>query len=384
MVAAANEACDGPYNLGMCALDCDKVGGSPGNFSPGRRREKVVSAVLDLQQAGIRVIAIVNGADDPFAEALLAASSAVNRRRLLLHCRESADGAEVLRVARQFSCRFAWEGAPPDQSAEEQWRLPGDIRAWLAVAGPKLQERGALGSQPRRAVEELAGATLPEPDARVRACSAANWLAGGSAELAADSMAAAGTRCGADASGDADASIVSDGTEVCILRVQRTFHEEQLLCVFCEDARGGPFGAAGALASELLGVGGEAHHEEDNPDDQLANALLAKGGCWAEQPFLLLTVSCGQHAGLRAVGVGSNLKKRRRAASFAIAATAALHRREQAAETGAAGGLFGTSGGGSGSASEGQGAVKNKETEAARILDELVAAVQQQLQKLEH
>merc|ERR1712032_615713 len=49
------------------------------------------------------------------------------------------------------------------------------------------------------------------------------------------------------------------------------------------------------------------------------------GGYWAKEHFLVLTTKNGPCAGLRGVGLGSNLKKRRRAATLALAVTAAVH-----------------------------------------------------------
>lgn len=356
-------------------MDCEVVAGDALTTSPALRLDRVVSAVLDLQEAGMRVIAIVAGARDPFTAALLAASSDVNRKKLLLHVRELADGAEVFRVAREFCCRFAWADDTPSQRPNLDWTLPADLRTWLEVASPKLQLRSALGLQKTcEAAPETEAALAAAPC--TKAGRAASWLEDGLADMQEPPSAV----CGGDvASASASVDVASDVLTACVLRVPRTYHSEQLLCVYCKDVKGGPFGAAGSLASDLLGVGGEAYHEEDSTDQELAIALEAKGGWWAWH-HLLLTVSCGQHAGLRAVGVGSNMRKRRRAAHLAVAITAILHRQVSAADSGPVLPVaYSCSGSGGG---DGAGAVKEKDVEVAKVLEELVAATQSALQRL--
>lgn len=97
------------------------------------------------------------------------------------------------------------------------------------------------------------------------------------------------------------------------------------MCVRCDNPKADPFQYAGSLLSKLLGVGGESLREEDNDDKTLYSALSKIGGPWASYPTLIFTTASGRHAGLRAVGLGSNLKKRRRGAQLALAVTALLH-----------------------------------------------------------
>ena len=95
-----------------------------------------------------------------------------------------------------------------------------------------------------------------------------------------------------------------------------------LLCVLCEELRDELFRSALGWAAEL---GSERLRESDLEDLELGNTLSVRGGHWAMSHYLVITASGGHHAGLRAVGMGSNVKKRRRAARLALAATAALH-----------------------------------------------------------
>merc|ERR1712061_623583 len=97
---------------------------------------------------------------------------------------------------------------------------------------------------------------------------------------------------------------------------------EQLLCIRCCDMGGELFKLAHSLAGDLLRISGDSLHEVDRWDAELKDALSVRGGVWVEDHFLVVTTKSGPLAGLRAVGLGSNLKKRRRAANLALAATA--------------------------------------------------------------
>jgi len=133
---------------------------------------------------------------------------------------------------------------------------------------------------------------------------------------------------------DVDLSACGDGAPqaACIVTVLRGRREEHLLCVLCGDSSAALLQASGALSAKLLhgsGCGKDAMHDIDCPDEgadpSLCGTMESIGPPWSTNHILLRTIGCGPHAGLRAVGVGSNLKKRRRAANLAIAATAALH-----------------------------------------------------------
>lgn len=123
----------------------------------------------------------------------------------------------------------------------------------------------------------------------------------------------------------ADFVVPSVVFDTCVVAVQRGLRSESLLCIRCDDPGGDLFKLANTFVFDLLGIGTDCLHETDRFDPELEVVLAGRGGFWASDHLLILMAMSGPHAGLRAVGLGSNLKKRRRAAHLALAATAALH-----------------------------------------------------------
>merc|ERR1711957_419094 len=116
------------------------------------------------------------------------------------------------------------------------------------------------------------------------------------------------------------------------LLLQRGRHAEQLFCLKCDDPGATVLlRSSAAIVSSILHspTGGPVPEnyqcEDDGGDENIWDALVARGGHWVNEQYLLVTLTAGRNAGLRAIGVGSNLKKRRRAANLAIIVTAALH-----------------------------------------------------------
>ena len=112
--------------------------------------------------------------------------------------------------------------------------------------------------------------------------------------------------------------------KISVVEVRRGVRKEKLLCVRCDNPKDAVCSGAGAIVAQLLKIGGDSMHEVDSNDHDLCEALEAKGAPWCEEPFLLVAAARGCFAGLRAVGVGSNLRKRRRAAQVSLVASAAL------------------------------------------------------------
>jgi len=66
-------------------------------------------------------------------------------------------------------------------------------------------------------------------------------------------------------------------------------------------------------------------NESEDPNLELESALRAHGPDWAYHLFLVVTLVDGPYSGLRAIGLGSNFRARKRAARVAIAATVRTH-----------------------------------------------------------
>jgi len=122
--------------------------------------------------------------------------------------------------------------------------------------------------------------------------------------------------------------VVSAPQPLCVVKLVRGARAEHLLSIYCEDPALEVFSSAKLLRTQFLGYDTSDFHSEDvthSGDQALWTALRAGAGPWASKPACLVTVGNGRHAGLRAVGVGSNQKKRERAVSLALAVTAILH-----------------------------------------------------------
>mmetsp|Transcript_2107 Transcript_2107/g.4803 ORF Transcript_2107/g.4803 Transcript_2107/m.4803 type:complete len:307 (-) Transcript_2107:201-1121(-) len=229
---------------------------------------RVASAVRELQRQGFQVI-LVSGSDLDGVRACIGEDAAIDRRRVFHVDAKSDHDVGLLRVAEEYECHYVTN--VDCISVAKAQALSDQQRTWIQSVGRSLQMRYSFGPEGRFAV----------------------WLP----------MAI---------------------PEVRVLRTERGQRTEYLLCVHCADASDGLFRSAAGLLIELAcGDGDRPMACEKDPT--LKAALKACGGIWASEPWQLLCLGSGSAAGLRAVGVGSNLQKRGRAAQLALAATVALH-----------------------------------------------------------
>lgn len=319
----------GPQQLGVCALDAAEVASAAlaaaAPRSGGGTVEVVARAVRALHQASLNVILVVDTPEDPLARQL---RNHVDGHRLLLHVRgpspepERDARLEVLRVAEEYNCLFMsgvdYHGICYGPCV---WKMPRRLRAWLDDGGWLLRISFSFNEQGECAVVLPSRVAARSSPAAPRP--AAPPQAGGLAKARASSSKPKVSK----GAMPKEPGLAPGEVAACVLEVQRGPVKEQLLCFRCDDAGSGLFPMGPSLALELLGITGTDFDEIEKDDAELRAALHAKGSWWRWDPFILLSVTSGHQAGLRAVGLGSNQKKRKRAALMALAATAALHAR---------------------------------------------------------
>ena len=72
---------------------------------------------------------------------------------------------------------------------------------------------------------------------------------------------------------------------------------------------------------------GGIHRDDTSENSSLSTAINTVGEGWKDELFTVLSVTEGPDTGIRAVGVGSNVKKRTRAAKVALALSLELRER---------------------------------------------------------
>lgn len=327
-----------PLQLSICAADCDDIwaaeaaasrgagactgganGLAPGGAdaaaaaaATGASPDAVVSVVRGLQDLGFKVILVTQGhMESCILERLASDRDGIEGDRLLLHLREHEGPYQVLRVASEYGCLFL-------SNAElcQDWRVPHQHQALSQLQvrfslGPRLGFKARL---PTFAANHLRHTSA----VRGRSSSARDAVGGGKGR-----SPSACAREDAQATCDDAPQPAEFELDARVLIVDRGERLERLFAVRCDNPRDNVFGKAGALATQVLCVGGDALEEVDTDDRELADALQYEDGPWVDEPYLLIAATAGPFAGLRAVGVGSNLRKRRRAAQVALAATAA-------------------------------------------------------------
>lgn len=101
---------------------------------------------------------------------------------------------------------------------------------------------------------------------------------------------------------------------------------DRLVAVFCQSLDSSElFTGKCPLVMEALAA--SVHTDDSSTDREIGDVLQSYGGNWAAECFCILSVTEGVGAGVRAVGVGSNVKKRTRAARLALAAALEISER---------------------------------------------------------
>lgn len=110
------------------------------------------------------------------------------------------------------------------------------------------------------------------------------------------------------------------GGPVAVLRLASG---EQILCILAESPGEWLFSHANNLASNCIDDCAPSEEEEGLEEFQASLQSLMSPSCvWVQCILQLVTLSSGRHAGLRAIGCGSNAKSRKRAGRLALAASA--------------------------------------------------------------
>jgi len=91
-----------------------------------------------------------------------------------------------------------------------------------------------------------------------------------------------------------------------------------VLC--CNEGDTDLWGANARAVSAGLGMTSIDYQQDDTWDMEIWSLLQSHGGDWADA-FCVATITDGKNAGCRAIGVGSNVKKRRKAVRLAMAVT---------------------------------------------------------------
>lgn len=108
-----------------------------------------------------------------------------------------------------------------------------------------------------------------------------------------------------------------------IVAIGGTSETKPLLVVLCDSEQDSDlWGANFNLVSEELDM--NIMTLNDTWDEDILSSLKQHGGRWASNHVCVLEITKGKQMGCRAVGVGSNVKKRKKAARLAMAATLAI------------------------------------------------------------
>lgn len=273
--------------------------------------EGAVRVVKGLQGLGFHVLLLTGSQYGPMSKRLQAEMS-IDQARLHIMRVPEADGLEVIRLAQEYCCPFVWNSESLGGDSVS-WNLPRWRRAWAFDERPELRVKVRFN---------VAGRMVADVSSQLRKLreqrTADEKLSGG--DFATESDPSPPLLHQPTSS----ETIFSAGIEGVIVQVQRGPVQEWLLCILCGDSSGEAFQAAATVLQALLG-GGVTPSEDDDEDVELRAALDATGRNYADEHMLTIMVTEGPHAGLRAVGLGSSLKKRRRAAHLAMAVTVTMH-----------------------------------------------------------
>jgi len=271
-------------------------------------RTAAVAAVLALQQKGMRVILVVEN----LANGNLRNYPRIQQEQLLLTFQTcGTEAVDVHRLAQEYDCLVAccggssWRHWAIQSSFDEHRRIQChfDEAGRVTVIKPI---RPTPMKQPQPPQAPLSWAlqppslfsqtppTLPPPAQQQRVLEVPpppplESLPPGLSESVPPTM-----------------------QDAFVLRVRRPRGLERLACVRCSDEKDAPFQTAASLLADLLGsVGGgqmtDGLHEDDHFDSAVCKALVAR-----HEPYqhLIVTISSGRFAGLRALGLGSNITKK--------------------------------------------------------------------------
>jgi len=100
--------------------------------------------------------------------------------------------------------------------------------------------------------------------------------------------------------------------------------DDKLIAVLCESLDASPLFRSNVVMEALPE---KVSTDDSNGDPSVQTALIAHGGTWATECFCIMSVTDGAVAGTRAVGVGSNVKKRTRAGRAALAVALEIQER---------------------------------------------------------
>jgi len=352
-------------DLGICAVDADGVGAAPSRdgsrFDVGRMR----SAVAALQSEGLKVILVSSRDLSPFLDGHTSAIDATS----LLHVKALNETAvDLLKVADEYRCPFM---ATDDvASLHGDWRLPWRRQDWLRRVMPHLHIRftftadGAFGAAiPQKVREYLEAAREPlrKSPNRTPLASAA-WLGGleapqppagsplpphvsnappepplppppppAKALVSADAPAATWSQAlgwaPAAAKGRGLTPFTYDDEWPCaaVIWPEGPCHAPgtAYLCLLCDEKSKGLFPYAIELSSRVL-VCDQLQELEDEEDIRGEVCALVGAAQWGFSCFSTAMAVGGRDHGIRAVGVGSNSKARKRAARIALATVVRL------------------------------------------------------------
>lgn len=303
---------------GTCVLDDEMLSGTIPRFGA----DAMMHAISALQSLGFWVLVLVHPQDLSLRQALAEPRNCSNDgQRLSVRLKELLWGSaaspthEALLVAKELACAFVANALPP----LDDWRTPAPLRVWLPQVA-HLQVKFRWQQQLGGSVLEFVLPPSAEPMRRAAAADSSTPPAPGRSMAAVPAAAAISTQ---DVLGDPAAWAAS----LTIAEVCRGRRSELLLCLRCNDPKELPFQQAGWLLQMVLEINGDRINEDykdGDTDRALLQALRTTGWPWASEPSVLMTAMEGRHAGLRAVGFGSNVQKRHRAGKLALALTAVL------------------------------------------------------------
>jgi len=349
-----------PCNLSVCVVDADEAcrvysvatAESVNAVDESMcRAEGAIRLVAAFQAAGRRVIVLSSGGGAAIGP--LRCDARVEGAKLL-HVQGPGGHQSVVEVAEEYRCAFALSVGESD-AYKARCSVPGCSRVtWNGQSGEQCcrtcrKSKGLSHGEICDSSETLARAIVeadaksfllvseeppePEPWHRIRQLSQ-EWLrrvrsdlwlrysfdSNGVVSLIDPPSAQRSSRAKSRKnSSDEEGQVV-----IGILTVRRSRRTEHLLCIRCDGAQGPFFQAAARLCAGAICEGASSLCEDDGNNVALNEALASQDSAWHKET-LLLAVCSGRHTGLRAVGVGFNLQKRRRAARLALAITVAFH-----------------------------------------------------------
>lgn len=295
------------YDIHTCVIDGDSVANGS-----ARGTESLVSAIVQLQAKQLKVLVVTDPTSDVLRRVL---EEAPDIQQRAMHVMPLPYTGSILTTAKDYTCCFALERRSKwlqDWEAH-QWHLPIAVRHWVQVCREELQVVYEIRSDGRVTFSWPSHLADPAPATPRR----------NPPQPIDTSLSPPQGQTGTQA--DPAAAV-----NLCIISALHDGVQQTLLCVFCEDPGADYFQSAKGLAQSLTKGEIEEFDGSSAPDSAvlgpIKEGLKLRGPPWSNvRPIMLAAVISGPHAGLRAVGLGSNIQKRKRATHLALAVTAALH-----------------------------------------------------------